>query len=251
MIHKRIGVEPKLYLSAVRTLKEIVVKMLTRFIDAEELLEKTLDALDKLIYFDTTLVFDAYIESLIGEIKSAKAKSEKYASSLEEKVAERTQQLEELAKTDPLTGIYNQRAMHEMLRRDIAVAKRRKTILCLVYFDVDNFKEINDKLGHIEGDNVLRFVGQSLLSLIRKVDIPCRYGGDEFVVILPECDIVNAVKICEKLVKVFNDKYPDFSLSIGLAQTEEGQDYGAEQLIKIADKKMYLSKKEVGSYITS
>lgn len=251
MIHKRIGVEPKLYLSAVRTLKEIIINTLIAHIQSPDCLSKTLDALDKLIYFDTTLVFDAYIDSLVGEIKSAKAKSEEYATSLEDKVAERTHQLEALAKTDPLTGLYNQRAMYEMLRRDIAVAKRRKTTLSFVYFDVDKFKEINDKLGHIEGDNVLKFIGQSLLGIIREVDVSCRYGGDEFALILPECNTENAVKLCEKMITVFNGKYPDFSLSIGIAEIEADHDNDAEQLIKLADKKMYLSKKEAGSYITS
>lgn len=127
MVHKRIGVEPKLYLSAVLTLKETLVKTLKANIESEELLASTLDALDRLIYFDTTLVFDTYIDSLVGEIESAKRITEEYAKSLEEKVAERTQQLEMLAKLDPLTDIYNQRAMQEALKRELAAAKRRKT----------------------------------------------------------------------------------------------------------------------------
>ncbi len=86
MIHKRIGVEPKLYLAAIRTLKKIVVNILQRSIKAEDILEITLEALDKLVYFDTTLIFDAYIDSLVGEIESAKNKTEAYAASLEKKL---------------------------------------------------------------------------------------------------------------------------------------------------------------------
>ena len=76
MVHKRIGVEPKLYLSAVRTLKEIICQTLRDEINDETVLVQTLDTLDKLIYFDTTLVFDTYIDSLIGEIQAAKRRTE-------------------------------------------------------------------------------------------------------------------------------------------------------------------------------
>ena len=249
LIHKRIGVEPKLYLSAVRTLKAIVIRVLKQNISEEEPLLLALDALDKLIYFDTTLVFDAYIESLIGETENAKRKAELYAQDLEKKVAERTRQLEEQAKTDPLTGIYNQRAMQDMLSRELTVAKRRKTKLSLVYFDVDNFKTVNDTLGHIEGDEVLKHVGASLLAVTRETDIPCRYGGDEFCVILPECSVERARDVCQKLIEAYSVKYSDITLSIGIAETGPKKFLDNEELIKLADKQMYLAKEEDGFQI--
>ena len=249
MVHKRIGVEPKLYLSAVRTLKDVVTKTLKRTITKSEILEQTLDALDKLLYFDTTLVFDTYIDCLVGEIENAKNRTEVYAKSLEEKVAQRTQQLEEQAQKDPLTNLYNQRAMQEFLRRDLAIAKRRQVKLSLVYFDVDKFKDINDTHGHIKGDEVLKNIGQSVLNNIRDTDVPCRYGGDEFCIILPECGADEAKVICEKIIKEFGDRYPDYSLSIGIAETGLDDYIDGEQLIKRADKNMYLAKKESGFQI--
>lgn len=251
MVHKRIGVEPKLYLSAVKTLKELIVKVLKENITNNEELGKTLDALDNLFYFDTTLVFDTYIDSLVGEIESAKRKTEAYAKSLEEKVAERTQQLEEQAKLDPLTGIYNQRAMQDALKRELSVAKRRVTILSLIYFDIDNFKEINDKQGHIKGDEVLKFIGQAILDSIREVDVACRYGGDEFCIILPDCDLENAKSICNKIITKFTNRFPDFFLSMGISGIEAGEYVDADTLIKRADEKMYLAKKENGSFVCS
>lgn len=249
MIHKRIGVEPKLYLSAVRALKKFIVVVLKRSIKAEEVLEATLEALDKLIYFDTTLVFDAYIESLVGEIKSAKRKTELYAIDLEKKVSERTKQLEEQAKTDPLTGIYNQRVMQEMLRRELISAHRRQTRLSLVYFDVDNFKAINDKFGHIEGDDVLKCIGKILLQVVREIDVPCRYGGDEFCLILPDCSIHDAKVICQRIIEEFKRKYSEHSISMGVASPLLDKLMEGETLIKEADKKMYLAKKHIGSYV--
>lgn len=249
LVHKRIGVEPKLYLSAVKTLKDIITKALKKIITKHEILESTLGALDKLFYFDTTLVFDTYIDSLIGEIESAKNKTETYARSLEEKVAERTQQLEEQAQKDPLTNLYNQRAMQEFLRRDLSISKRRQVKLSLVYFDVDKFKNINDTFGHLKGDEVLQNIGQAVLNNIRGTDIACRYGGDEFCIILPECDSDEAKKICEKIVKEFCDRYPDFSISIGIAETDPDESIDGDTLIKRADEKMYQAKKENGVQI--
>ena len=94
-VHKKIGVEPKLYLAAVRTLKDILFKALRRCISNPATLERTFQALDKLLYFDTTLVFDTYTRSLVSEIETERDRVEVYAASLELQVAERTRQLEE------------------------------------------------------------------------------------------------------------------------------------------------------------
>ena len=249
MVHKRIGVEPKLYLSAVRTLNEVILKNLRRTIAKAEILEATIIALDKLLYFDITLIFDTYIDCLVGEIETAKKRTEDYAKSLEQKVAERTQQLEELTKLDPLTNIYNQRAMQDLLRRELSVAKRRQVKLALVYFDIDNFKDINDTHGHIKGDEVLRNVGQAMLNNVRATDIPCRYGGDEFCIILPECGIKEAKVICEKIISEFGARYKDFSFSMGIAETGPDEYIDGDLLIKSADEKMYQAKEESGFQI--
>ena len=125
MVHKRIGVEPKLYLSAVSTLKDLLFELLSVHLKDKQQLAATLSALDKLFYFDTTLIFDTYIASLVGEIELAKRKTEDYAKSLEQKVAERTRQLEKQTRLDGHTGIYNIRTMHDILHRELAVAQRR------------------------------------------------------------------------------------------------------------------------------
>ena len=95
LVHKRIGVAPKLYLSAIRTLREILTKTIERRISDRTLLAATCQALDKILFFDITLVFDTYIRSLVSEVETAKAGVETYAASLELQVAERTRQLEE------------------------------------------------------------------------------------------------------------------------------------------------------------
>ena len=252
MVHKRIGVEPKLYLSAVWSLKEIIVRTLFRVIEDKQVLETVVTVLDKLLYFDTTLVFDTYIDSLVSEIENAKRRTEQYASSLEQKVAERTSQLEKLAQMDSLTNIYNQRSMYDFLKRELALAKRHDSKLSIIYFDVDNFKAINDKHGHIKGDEVLKSIGLILLKNTRDTDIPCRHGGDEFCLILPDCDIDSAKLVCEKIIKDFKSRYKSFSLSFGVAQAgPDNYDIEGQDLIREADRHMYKAKSINGNAIDS
>jgi len=246
LVHKRIGVDPRLYLSAMKTLKDLIFEVLTCYIPDHERLLAMQNAIDKLLYFDITLVFDTYIDSLVGQIESEKNKTEVYAQGLEEKIAERTQQLEELTKLDPLTNIYNHREMEAVLIRELAIAKRRNSIMSLIYFDIDNFKEINDERGHLEGDEVLKTVGQCLRSSIRETDVACRYGGDEFCLVLPECDLEKAREVCEKIMKEFGKCYPDYALSMGIAETGNGEYIDSAELIKRADEKMYQAKEEAG-----
>lgn len=248
MVHKRIGVDPKLYLSAVRTLKEVIIKTLRLKLNQPHDDSHTLifDSLDKLLYFDTTLVFDTYIGSLVGEIETAKKRTELYAKSLEIKVAERTKQLEELSKIDPLTNIYNQRAMREILARELLLAKRNHTKLAMIYFDVDDFKTINDKHGHIAGDEVLKHIGHCMLTSIRDTDVACRYGGDEFCIVLSDCDLEDAKAVCQKIIDSFAEKYPYYSLSMGIAESNIDEIIDENSLIKKADQNMYRAKKSNG-----
>ncbi len=243
-VHKRIGVEPKLYLSAVSRLKEILIATLEQSPDNKPQLSAILLALHKLFYFDITLVFDTYIDGLIGEVETEKKKAEAYAASLEEIVAERTAQLELQARIDPLTKLNNQGVFHSALEHELRTAKRRSTTLSLIYFDVDNFKSINDQFGHLHGDEVLKQLGQLMLQHSRESDIACRYGGDEFCLILPECSASNAIHICEKLIEEFKQHFAEYSLSFGIA---DSQAYAtAAELLKAADQNMYQAKKSKG-----
>jgi len=220
-----------------------------RTIDDNKTLQKTITALDKLLYFDTTLVFDTYIDSLVGEIENAKRRTELYATSLEQKVAERTRQLEKLAQIDSLTEVYNQRAMQDLLKRELSVARRHNSILSMVYFDVDDFKSINDKHGHLKGDEVLKYIGKIILDNTRETDIPCRHGGDEFCLILPECDAEAAKLICHKIINSFKEKYPNFSLSFGVAHTGPDDYITGDELLRCADMHMYKAKEHNGNAI--
>lgn len=251
LVHKRIGVEPKLYLSAIKSLKNIITGILEKEINDPDVRTTVYEALDRLMYFDITLVFDTYIRSLLSEIETEKNRTESYARSLETKVAERTRQLEELVRRDPLTNLYNRRALQELMQREFSQAIRRTRNIAFVYIDVDNFKQINDTHGHYVGDDVIRDIGTILTKITRDVDIPCRYGGDEFCIVLVDCDKDNAICKCEHIIVEFKEAYPEFDLSIGVSHTGPEVFVSPDELTRLADRNMYMAKQEPGTHICS
>ncbi|MFC6670369.1 GGDEF domain-containing protein [Marinobacterium aestuariivivens] len=244
-VHKQIGVSPKLYIGAIVNLQDVLRLHLLgeagdeRQAEAEEVWQ----SLHRLMMFDVQFVFDTYIHSLVSEVESIRHKVEDYAASLENTVAERTRELEQLSKTDPLTGLQNQRSYYEHLRREVARAERQGSSLCLLYVDMDHFKELNDREGHPAGDELLAGFGHVLMKVSRTSDIACRYGGDEFVLILPETVLEQAEGVARRLVELFEQlDHGGVSLSIGIAQTSPDESLGPEELTSLADQAMYSAK---------
>lgn len=245
LVHKRIGVEPVLYLSAVQLLKSLLTEVIREeIVDASER-SAIYTAIEKLLLFDITLVFETYIRSLVSEIEVSKDKSEQYARALEEKVKERTQQLEELSRTDPLTGLQNMRHLNETLTKFLRAAQRRSEPLSLVFIDINDFKIINDTQGHQKGDEILRMVSTAIKKTSRMEDSSFRYGGDEFCIIMPNCREEQAEDIfMNRLNLEIQKNQENLSLSIGIVQTGPNDYAEPEALIEEADKKMYAAKNE-------
>lgn len=243
LVHKRIGVEPKLYLAAMHTLKVLLHQTIHKSTLVEADQQAILDALDKLLIFDVTLVFETYIRSLVSEIETAKEKSEQYALILEEKVRERTLELEERARTDSLTGLFNVRHLESIVTTMLRSAQRRSEYITAIYIDVNDFKKINDKEGHQRGDEILRIVGNAIKSIARSEDSCFRYGGDEFCIILSDCQEEHAREIfVERLKQKVKEKLADLTLSIGVVDTGTDEYVDASTLIRLADEKMYVEK---------
>ncbi len=244
LVHKRIGVEPKLYLSAINTLKSLLLEIIFETLTEKADRQAMLAALDKLLLFDITLVFETYIRSLVSEIEISKEKSERYACALEEKVRERTRQLEELTRTDSLTGLLNVRNLNETLTRTLRIAQRRSEAVSIVYIDINDFKTINDSQGHQRGDDILRNVGEAIKQVSRAEDCCFRYGGDEFCLILPNCQEEQARELyINRLNAEISRRLKNVTMSIGIVQTGPDQYGEPETLVQQADQKMYVAKK--------
>ncbi len=244
-IHQRIGVSPKLYTASLETLHGLIDVVIeeapnTKREDKDHLRR----ALLKLRAFDLQLVFDTYIAGLVAQIAAQKDRMERYAASLEEQVAERTKQLIDLSRHDPLTGLANQTAFYEHMRRELSAASRTGRPLALLFLDLNGFKKINDSHGHLAGDRLLAETARVIKDAVRLADIPCRYGGDEFCVILPNTRAEDAEHASARIIEAFDKAVTeDVTLSIGLAQTEANRTMTAEDLVRAADTAMYAAKK--------
>jgi two-component system cell cycle response regulator len=158
-------------------------------------------------------------------------------------------ELLELSITDGLTSLHNQRHFFKELDREMERARRQRTNLSLLLFDLDDFKAYNDLNGHLEGDKVLRSVADAVLKSIRKMDSAYRYGGDEFTVVLPGAGKEEAVQVAERIKKSFKTLpyLQQIDLSIGLVQFDPQYDLTA--FIQHADEAMYSAKKLGGNQI--
>ena len=157
--------------------------------------------------------------------------------------------LKEESIKDGLSGLYNQRYFFDRLESEIERARRQGHALSLLLFDVDQFKTYNDTHGHLEGDRVLRTIGQVVLECTREhVDIGFRYGGDEFTVILPEAREEQALLIAERIRATFEQKHFDqLTLSVGLMTYKVGQT--SRSFIHFVDKIMYSAKRSGGNRV--
>jgi diguanylate cyclase (GGDEF)-like protein len=153
-----------------------------------------------------------------------------------------------LSTIDPLTGLFNRNFFFAAVGREIARCARSGRGFCLLMMDLDDLKAINDRLGHFQGDRVLRGVGEVIMDGVRRIDTAARYGGDEFVVLLPETDPTGAFVLAEKIrigVNAMTVDLPDAdhpSISIGVV-SYPGDGRTSDELMISADNAMYASKR--------
>ena len=170
----------------------------------------------------------------------------RYAEQLRETVSSAV----ELAITDPLTGLYNRRYLDTHLRSVIARAAATEKPACVLLFDIDHFKGINDTYGHDAGDDVLKDFAERLRRGVRGIDLVARYGGEEFILVMPETDSGFAATVAERLRQdvekvLFSTSQGEelpVTVSIGLAEWHGAQD-NAEALIRRADQALYAAKR--------
>jgi diguanylate cyclase len=195
---------------------------------------------------------NAAVLTAMDKILAANAELQQRLELAEKQLAAQAAEIkahESEARTDSLTGLSNRRAFDDELKRRLNEWQRKGTAVTLVLLDIDFFKKFNDTHGHQVGDEVLRQVAKTLRREAREMDVPCRYGGEEFAVILPATDVAGACVVAERIRKaveatVINSvgKTLQVTCSLGLSQVQTGDD--PAKIIRRADDALYKSKKE-------
>jgi len=159
--------------------------------------------------------------------------------------------LRDQAARDPLTGIWNRNAVFDIFRRELARAEREGNQLAIVMLDIDHFKHLNDTHGHMAGDAVLREFTNRITASLRPYDAVGRYGGEEFLVVLPGCDLEAAVRHAERLRSLITDEEFDTSegrhsiaCSLGVASTSSVNPKDMDSLLRAADAALYRAKRK-------
>ncbi len=157
--------------------------------------------------------------------------------------------LRKQASRDCLTQFFNRGALFEILGRELKRAQRESDPLALIMTDLDHFKEVNDRLGHAAGDAVLRETAKRMAACVRPYDAPCRYGGEEFVIVLPGCTLEDAITRAEDIrAQVAATPIPvpegstHITCSVGVTATSGPAGFDPAALLREADEALYAAK---------
>ncbi|MEN6475370.1 MAG: diguanylate cyclase [Syntrophaceae bacterium] len=270
LYEKYIAIDEKMIMDKIRReLRAILVKILHHIADAEGQFKNFGDVIKR---YSQDLKEDLDLESvarvvdgILSESKSivlsgAKLQERLQASTDEvEKLSKNIEQIREQATTDLLTGIKNRRFLINVFAEEVRQVDENSGDLCLIMADIDHFKRINDTYGHLMGDKVLKTTAEVLKDSIKGRDHVVRYGGEEFVILLPDTPLTGALILADKICTYFknlNWKRKDTSQFIGPVHLSFGvaryrKDESLENLIQRADKALYQSKRTGRCRVTS
>ena len=195
-------------------------------------------------------LIDSYVSSLgTTEELAAYANVFLQRSALEEELEVKNALLNDLSITDELTKLYNRRYLIQRLEEELNKIKRYNYILSVLMLDIDHFKQINDTFGHSQGDLALEKLSELIKKNIRSIDIACRYGGEEMMVIFSFTDFEGVYDVATRLIKKIeehnfgtNEKPLKFTVSIGLLTVDNKDDTNVDSLFRALDKQLYEAK---------
>lgn len=190
---------------------------------------------------------------VLGKIRRLKKQLEtatRKLSTVNLQLADTNRRLEEMTITDELTGLSNMRFMTQFLEKQFQLLSRYARPFSIMMIDLDHFKSVNDQNDHITGSNTIRSIGRLIDDMTRTSDVKARYGGDEYIIAMPETDMPSAELVASRLREAISetvhkghhDKEFSVTASIGVATFEKGQFGTYRDLVKAADRAMYLAK---------
>ena len=212
-------------------------------------------ALDYAVGLSVFIVLTAYYTRLVSQRLMEGIRLQHANASLAAQLRAALQKVELDAATDALTGAWNRRALDEVLKQQLAHYAASGRPFSILMLDIDFFKNINDEFGHLVGDDVLRAFAQALRAFLRSADFCARFGGEEFVVVLPETALPTALEIGERIrsgiaaAPLLTMPKIQATVSIGVASIAKGQDIG--ELFAAADAAVYLAKNEGRNQVRS
>ncbi len=245
--HERINMPIRLYQAAYLKIQNLIVDSIPQSIrQNEQQLFPLLEFVRKIIAYDMSLAIDVYhlvrIDDMTQSIDHLKHERDDLAVAVDR---------------DVLTGAYSRRYILEFLKHKLAELRRdHKQSFCLAMLDLDHFKKVNDNYGHVVGDHVLQRVVDRVMTCIREVDQFGRYGGEEFILILPNSNLTGGINLAERIRQSIADKTIDvqgkaipITISIGICQANK--DDTPELLIERADSRLYEAKKQGRNRVVS
>jgi diguanylate cyclase (GGDEF)-like protein len=168
---------------------------------------------------------------------------------LQEELVRARELLRKQATRDSLTELLNRGAMFEVLTRELKRAERESNTLALLMTDLDHFKQVNDRFGHAAGDAVLKETARRMSACVRPYDAPCRYGGEEFVIIMPGCDLANATERAQQICSAIAgapihipEGVLNLTCSIGVTATSGPAGFDSTALLNEVDEALYIAK---------
>ncbi len=192
---------------------------------------------------------------LAGKMRKLK-QSKETLEQMNKELGEALSEVKKMSRHDPLTGLPNRRAMLEKIDSEIVRYKRSSRTFVFIMIDIDDFKSVNDRYGHETGDYLLKELASIFIELTREQDMVCRWGGEEFLLLLPETDCDGGFRVAEKIritveSCLFKTDSIEFNITISSGVTDYSPTYNVHEHVKVVDDAMYQSKRSGKNRITS
>ncbi|MES9980986.1 MAG: diguanylate cyclase [Candidatus Thiodiazotropha sp. 6PLUC5] len=231
-----------------RERSEIVSQEFENLVDDPEIMKRLLEHPDS-NYAETALLGERYLSVMAACIHTQQGEMLGKAALIRDVTAQKNREayLEAISYKDELTGLLNRRSLTDVLAQSVSEAKERNKSLTLLMLDMDHFKRLNDTYGHGMGDRMLKTFGHLLMKRLRDSDYACRYGGEEFSVILTGTGVEGGMKTAEDIRKAVSQVVIDgvsITISIGLASLSQCLESSSKCLLEAADCALYMAKQQ-------